>query len=827
MNALTDVLTEAWRGLARHPLRSALSALGVTIALAAIVAVLAGEVSWQEALRREYEKLGANTISVMPPTADDKVRRRRLQFDDVDAIRRECPAVDLVDAFLLAVPVDVKVGRDHATLNGYQVGPDILKIRGWATTKNPNLKQTSPDGCWLSPFAAKRLLGEGYRQQLPASVRIAGRVTPLNGLVAVPPALDDKGEGYLLLPLGGNRKHVADKVVLIQARAKDLERAATQIDEVMSRRLGARRLLRIATGPWRMAAEQISARARFRLFTGVTLACILCVALLGVASTLLSSLEERTREIALRRALGAQARRVMAEVLSESALMCLVGGALGCLLASVALRTLGPQLLRGMELPATGHYGDAVVVSRLALHLPRQALVAGWLSALLGSLAAASVPALAAAGLQPAAALSAAPRDSHLVHRSLAVAQVLVGVCAAAVLLALYAGMTQDALATMRHLSWRDTILFDGFTPRPEPSNRVIMAESPQTSQRLNEGFRELWRSPAEIEALKRKSSRLGSLHRCWGTSSFPQVKHGREAVGPAVVAVDEGLGNEFRGDEARLVQGRAISLADSASSERVCVLSDGLTKRLFGGEDALGQQVRLSGVPFTVVGITHRPIYELRFFFQTGQEDTRPSAPEYEMVLPIGAIPESWVGNPRFILILKEPQRAKEAEAEFEAIVRDVARLEPGYNPQIFNMAGWESDFEQRARQMTIRAALMGSVGFWVALVGLVNMLLVSAYARVREIGLLRALGATRASIALSSISEGLIISLIGAVLGLGLAGLLASAIARVVRLPVAIPPAWAAIVVTCTVLASCLAALLPAAQAASIEPSVALRHE
>jgi putative ABC transport system permease protein len=125
------------------------------------------------------------------------------------------------------------------------------------------------------------------------------------------------------------------------------------------------------------------------------------------------------------------------------------------------------------------------------------------------------------------------------------------------------------------------------------------------------------------------------------------------------------------------------------------------------------------------------------------------------------------------------------------------------------------------------LRATLIGSVGLWVALVGLVNILFISLQARARELGLLRALGATRGRIARASVAEGFAIAAVGGIAGCLLAWGLARTLGAAARVPVAIPPAWAAIVFTCTVVACCLAALLPASQAASVDPAEALRTE
>ncbi len=828
-SAIGDVIAEAWRSLTRHPMRAILAALAVAIALGAVVAILAAEISWQETVRREYDKLGANAIEIGIVPLEAKVKRRWPNLDDVQAIRRGCPAIEAVDVMLGAHPVDVKAGRDHSRINGYFVGPKYLNIRGWATIKNPNLPRTSPAGCWISRFAARDLFGKVDAKTLPSEVRLNGRVTPLNGLVEVPEARDDAGEGYLFLPLGKTPPQVAPYEISLVAKARDLEQGAAQVDAVMAQRLGAKEPLQIATGPWRMAAEQIATRARFRLFTLVTLACILCVALLGVANTLLTSLEERTRDIALRRALGAQARRIMAEILTESALMCIIGGVAGCVLAFLGLQVLGPWLAKGMELPTTGTMGDAPNFSHVVMHMPWQALLIGWTACLLGALATAWVPAQMAARLQPSVALAAAPPRYHLLHRMLAAVQVLVGVCAAIVLMSLFSGMTKVGMESISHYSLLNQIAINGYIPLPDASGRVDMDLYRREEPRLRACRDSLWDPQQKLTELKQRMREFGEVRRTWfindGFTSL-QAKYGRIIAQPIIVGVDDGIG-EWRGKDTMLVRGRPILSTDGSSGNRVCVITDSLGNKLFGHEDPLGQTIRLGGIPFTVVGIKHEKDYRRRVFFQTGQEANLMKPRNFEMVLPIGAAPKTWGGSRRLTVFLHEPRQARVAESKLSSVLQDISGLPPNYAPDIYNGAGHSLDWERHAWQLTLHATLTASAGLWIALVGLVNMLSASFYSRTREIGLLRALGATRGNIVWASIAEGGAIAGVGAVAGIGAAAALAFGVGHAVDLPVAIPATWAGIVVGSAVLASCLAALLPAAQAAYVNPSDALRNE
>jgi ABC-type antimicrobial peptide transport system permease subunit len=819
-----DTVSQAWQSLTRHPLRSALSALGVALALAAIVAVLSAEQSWQEAVTRQYNKLGADLIQVgLPARASELngLKRRQFRPDDAEAIRRQCPAVRAV-GFAMFPPrgADLRAGRAHARGTLTYIGPDYLRTQGWGTTANSNLAAPSPEGCWLSPLVAKELLGPDFRAHLPAQLRVNGLLLPLNGIVEVPASTDSGAEGYVFLPWRP-RVVTPEGGVFIVARAPDVRRAAEQIDALLSERLGAKRPTHFAVGPWYWAAEAIAARRTLRLFTGIALICILAVSVLGVANNLLVNLEERLREIALRRALGAQARRIMAEVLVESGLICLSGGVLGAAAALGGLRLAGAWLFRSAPLPFSGNAMSEGMLTpeQFSPHLAWQALAVGAAACLGAALAAGWVPASTAAGLDPGRALAVAPSRRRLVGRLLAAVQVTVGVCAALVILSLYAGSAHQSLSTLRHISRVDTIEAYGLS---STKARATPDEREADLLFLHRTFQSICSSPSAMAVLRERCGGTAAVARSWRPyEGTVPAKRGRAIMEARPIGVEAGLADETRGEELKLARGRAISEGDNSARARVCVIGDGVKKDLFGREDPLGQPIRIAGVAYTVVGVaapsgTFTLTEDRTFTFDNS------------IVIPVDAPPESVPGGTYSLIFrLADPAKAKAAESTIQAAFRAAWPLPPDCRVQLNNRAESYAQYQGIGRDLSLRATLIGSAGLWIALVGLVNMLFASFQARTREIGLLRALGATRGAIISSVTLEGLVISLFGGAAGIAIAWGLTTLLGRAAGVPVWIPPAWAAVVIVCMAGASCLAALLPAAQAAAVNPSDALRHE
>jgi ABC-type lipoprotein release transport system permease subunit len=821
-----DTVSQAWQAIRRHPLRSGLSALGVALALAAVVAVLAAEQSWQGAVIQHFNELGADLIDVVTPSTPAELkglRRRELGPEDAEAIRRQCPAVRAV-GFAMVPPrgADLRAGRAHARGTLTYISPDYLRTQGWGTTTNPNLASPSPEGCWLSPFVAKELLGKDFRAQLPTQLRINGMLLPLNGIVEVPAETDWNAEGWVLLPW---RPRIAAPArgVGIVARAPDVRRAAAQIDALLSARLGAKQRAHFAVGPWYEAEKAVAARRTLRFFTGITLICILAVSVLGLANSLLVNLEERVREIAFRRALGAQSRRIMAEVLVESGLICLSGGVFGALAAFGGLQLVGAWLFRPATLPFAGGAmpTDLWMPEHFVPHLSWQALTTGAAACLGAALAAGWVPASTAAGLDPSRALAVAPSRRRLVGRLLATVQVTVGVCAALLLLSLYAGLAHQSLSVWRRMASVDSIkAYNLTTTKPKATLDAREADS----QFLRKTWQTICRSPSALAMLRERCRGTATVARILTANLGPvPAKRGRAIVDANPIGVEAGLANETRGDEARLARGRPISEADNAARRRVCVIGDRVARDLFGREDPLGQQIRVAGVAYAVVGVIAP--------FSSPTDAIRNLSPVYNatIIFPIDAAPQSVQdgGLCGLIFRLADPDKAKAAASTIQAAFRAAWPLRPDCRVQLSDTLEVYARLQGIGRDLSLRATLVGSAGLWIALVGLVNMLFASFQARTREIGLLRALGATRGAIVSSVTLEGLVISLVGGAAGIAIAWGLTTLLGRAAGVPVWIPPAWAAVVVISTVVASGLAALLPAAQAAAVNPSEALRHE
>ena len=278
------------------------------------------------------------------------------------------------------------------------------------------------------------------------------------------------------------------------------------------------------------------------------------------------------------------------------------------------------------------------------------------------------------------------------------------------------------------------------------------------------------------------------------------------------------------------LERGRLITGEDNASVRRVVLLGDEVRKQLFPHSDAVGQQIRLNQVPFTVVGTLKRigregnsgtnarlfiPLEAMRRYFPHFRSGLYPDAISFMMVQPTKA------------------SLHKETIQQYKALL---ARRHGFSADDPTALDQWDTieNFQMINRIFDAMDFFLGGVGIvtlTLGAIGVMNIMLVSVSERTREIGVRKALGATYHDILLQFLLEGLVLTAMSGGLGL-LFGWGISQALQGIPFPEGFEPptvTWrvglAALVVLALVAMS--SALIPARRAALLEPAEAVRYE
>lgn len=269
--------------------------------------------------------------------------------------------------------------------------------------------------------------------------------------------------------------------------------------------------------------------------------------------------------------------------------------------------------------------------------------------------------------------------------------------------------------------------------------------------------------------------------------------------------------------------RGRFITDLDVEERSNVCVVGQDLVKALFPFSDPLDKQIKIAGRPFRVVGVME-PLGN--FLGQSRDNSVFIPIKTFEKYYPELHFPESV-----YVIIVRPISRAyvKSAMDEMTDILRR-RRNVPGGAPNSFGMSSQDALLDVY-NQLTGATYLVLTAISFVALmiggIGVMNIMLVSVTERTKEIGLRKAVGATRANILSQFLIEAVVLTGIGGLVGL-IVGELASVLMNKYSPLPAFVPAWAIVVgigISATV--GIVFGLWPAWKAARLDPIESLRYE
>lgn len=269
--------------------------------------------------------------------------------------------------------------------------------------------------------------------------------------------------------------------------------------------------------------------------------------------------------------------------------------------------------------------------------------------------------------------------------------------------------------------------------------------------------------------------------------------------------------------------RGRFINDVDLMQRENVCLLGVDLLHKLFPYQEPLGQNVKINGRPFRVIGI----MQSLGSFFGQSRDNV--------VIIPLSTLdkyyPDYSMSGSFFFIIVRPKSRANVASAIDE--ITDILRRRrhvPRSDPNNFGISSQDSllDFYN---QLTGATALVLTAVSFVALmiggIGVMNIMLVSVTERTKEIGIRKAVGATRVNILSQFLVEAVMLTAVGGVAGLFIGELASLVMNRYSPLP-AFVPLWAIFVgLGISASVGIIFGLWPAWKAARLDPIEALRYE
>lgn len=522
-------------------------------------------------------------------------------------------------------------------------------------------------------------------------------------------------------------------------------------------------------------------------------ALVLLIACFNVANLMLARALARHKEIGLRQALGATRMRLVQQLLTESVLFSLFGGALGLVVAYVSTKLL-LNLIPPTSIP---------VVFDLSLN--ERVFVFALLVSVLTGVIFGLAPAIQTtkADLLPSLKDDGAGQQGYKKSRLRNL--LVVGQAAISLVLLICAGLFLRSLQNAQNSN-------PGFEPEKLATVSTdvgLQGYDPEGGQRYYQQLAERLGKLPGVEA--------GSLANVVPLSGGGQQQisvqiPGYEPPPDTILAIDfNTVGpNFFQVMSIPFAQGRDFADFDTKSAAGVCIVNETMARRFWPGASAVGQHLSVAGVktPLEVVGVVKdSKYYNLK-------EDPRPY-----LYLPFLQNYES-----RMTAFVKTPG---DAAAVLPAVRRELDALDKSMPAKVMTMRDALGVVLIQQKMAAILLSIFSLLALALATVGLYAVMAYSVSKRTREIGIRMALGAQRGDVLKLILRQGMVLTVIG--LGVGLAA--SFALTRFfAKLLYGISPtdfATFAAVTLFQVLVALLASYIPARRATRVDPLHALKYE
>ena len=269
------------------------------------------------------------------------------------------------------------------------------------------------------------------------------------------------------------------------------------------------------------------------------------------------------------------------------------------------------------------------------------------------------------------------------------------------------------------------------------------------------------------------------------------------------------------------VAEGRFLDAEDLRSSRAVAVLGSTVREALFDGRDAVGREVRIDGRRYTVVGVLEPESGG----FGLVDPNKRVVAPVTRIVAAYGMADEDVEVDVR----AASPTLVAATRDAATGTLRAVRQLRPEADNDFGVTSGADAadGLKSFTQALTLGGAGVGLIALLAAGVGVMNIMLVSVTERTREIGIRKALGATRGDIRRQFLVEALVLCQMGGLVGVGAGVLAGNVAAALLDSAPAFPWGWALAALVGVAVVALTFGVVPAVQAARLRPIDALRSE
>ena len=527
--------------------------------------------------------------------------------------------------------------------------------------------------------------------------------------------------------------------------------------------------------------------------------CVLLIACANVANLLLARATARYKEVAIRAALGASRLRVMRQLLTESLLLAILGGALALLLA-----------LWGTDLLIKFIPED---VPRLAeIHIDGRVLGFTMLLSVLTGVVFGLAPALNASKTSLTESLKEGGRSGtdgarrNRVRSALVVMEV-----ALSLVLLVGAGLLLQSLLRLQQVN-------PGFNPKNVLTFRLdLPAVKYSTSQQIGDFFGQLQTRIEELPGVQAASAvsplplSNANMGVVFETEGRPVAKSERHPTDLRIISPDY-----FRTMSILLIKGRDFTARDDLKSPSVIIINETLARQYFPNEDPIGKRIK----PTVSADDNEPPMRQIIGIVGDVKHRGLSALPKPEVYVPHAQVPFS-----SMTLVVRTASDTRSITSAVQGTLREMDKDLPLYNVRTLEQYLGRSSARPRFNALLLSA--FACVALLLTGVGLYGVMAYSVAQRTHEIGIRMALGAQTGDVLRMVVRHGMTLALLGVVLGLGGAFALTRLMASLLYGVSATDPWTFAGLSLLLCVVAFIACYMPSRRATKVDPLIALRHE
>ncbi|MBN1973403.1 MAG: ABC transporter permease [Sedimentisphaerales bacterium] len=266
---------------------------------------------------------------------------------------------------------------------------------------------------------------------------------------------------------------------------------------------------------------------------------------------------------------------------------------------------------------------------------------------------------------------------------------------------------------------------------------------------------------------------------------------------------------------------GRLFTETESRNGAAVCIIGETIHKELFGGQDFLGEKIRLKNLSCEIIGLLEE---KGQSTMGTDQDDM--------VIIPLSTFQRRVSGNQDISLIqvsIKDGISTEKAQKKIELLMRDRRHISASEDDDftVMDMKEIASMLTSTTRILTALLGAVAAVSLLVGGIGIMNIMMVSVTERTREIGTRLAIGAIESEVMMQFLVEAVVLSSFGGIIGIVLALSSTFFLARLLLLPFVLN--WGIVIISFLFSAAVgvVFGYFPALKAARLDPIEALRHE